>query len=165
LYGMVVDDFNQDGNLDIALNGNDFGTEVTTGRYDALNGLIMLGDGKGNFSAQTILKSGVFIPGDGKSLVKLRGSGNTYLLAASQNNGPLKIFKNNTDQRLIPLKEDDQLLLITLKDGRIRREEIAYGSSFLSQSSRFTKVDDNIQKIEAINARKEKRVIFAAKPE
>ncbi|MEJ7588233.1 MAG: VCBS repeat-containing protein [Ferruginibacter sp.] len=46
LYGMTTDDFNQDGNLDVAVNGNDFGTEVSNGRYDALNGLVMLGDGK-----------------------------------------------------------------------------------------------------------------------
>ena len=46
LYGMVVDDFNGDGNLDVAVNGNDYGNEVTNGRYDALNGLVLLGDGK-----------------------------------------------------------------------------------------------------------------------
>ncbi|MBU3745555.1 MAG: VCBS repeat-containing protein, partial [Sediminibacterium sp.] len=38
--GMVVDDFNGDGNLDIAINGNDYGTEVAVGRYDAMNGLV-----------------------------------------------------------------------------------------------------------------------------
>ncbi len=68
LNGMVVDDFNGDGNLDVALNGNDFGNEVTDGRYDAMNGLVLLGDGKGNFTPQTILQSGIFIPGDGKAL-------------------------------------------------------------------------------------------------
>ena len=40
------------------LAGNDFGTEVTNGRYDAMNGLVLSGDGKGNFIAQTILQSG-----------------------------------------------------------------------------------------------------------
>jgi hypothetical protein len=159
VYGMVVDDFNHDGNLDLALNGNDFGTEVTTGRYDALNGLVLLGDGRGNFSPQTILKSGLFIPGDGKSLIKLRGPRNTYLLAASQNSGPLKIFKNNMVQQVIPLKDDDRIMLITLKNGRIRKEEIGYGSSFLSQSSRLAVINESIQKIEIINARGQTRVI------
>jgi hypothetical protein len=159
VYGMVVDDFNHDGNLDLALNGNDFGTEVTTGRYDALNGLVLLGDGKGNFSPQTILQSGLFIPGDGKSLIKLRGPGNAYLLAASQNSGPLKIFKNNMVHQVVPLKDDDRIMLITLKNGRIRKEEIGYGSSFLSQSSRLAVIDESIQKIEIINARGQTRVI------
>ena len=29
LNGMVVDDFDGDGNLDVAINGNDYGTEVS----------------------------------------------------------------------------------------------------------------------------------------
>ena len=36
LSGIVVDDFDGDGNLDVLLNGNDYGTDVSTGRYDAL---------------------------------------------------------------------------------------------------------------------------------
>jgi hypothetical protein len=47
--GMIADDFDGDGNLDVLINGNDFGTEVSVGRYDALNGLLLKGDGKGNF--------------------------------------------------------------------------------------------------------------------
>ena len=49
LNGMVVEDFDGDGNLDVVMNGNDYGTEVGQGQYDALNGLVLKGDGKGNF--------------------------------------------------------------------------------------------------------------------
>ena len=35
LNGMVAGDVNQDGFLDIIICGNDYGTEVSTGRYDA----------------------------------------------------------------------------------------------------------------------------------
>ena len=160
LYGMVVDDFNHDGNLDVALCGNDFGTEVANGRYDALNGLLLLGDGNGNFSPRTILQSGLYIPGDAKSLVKLRGAGNQYLLAASQNRGPLKIFKNKSAQKLLPLEAGDRLVLYTLKNGKTRREEIYYGSSFLGQSARFIATDSSMQKIEIINNKGIKRSIL-----
>jgi len=44
---MQVDDYDGDGNLDILMNGNDYGTEVSVGRYDALNGLLLKGNGKG----------------------------------------------------------------------------------------------------------------------
>src|SRR5258708_18272954 len=74
INGMVVDDFDGDGNLDVMINGNDFGTEVGVGRYDALNGLMLKGDGKGHFNPQSILQSGVYIPGDGRALVKLQNS-------------------------------------------------------------------------------------------
>ena len=33
INGMVVDDFDDDGNLDVLIDGNDYGTEVGTGRY------------------------------------------------------------------------------------------------------------------------------------
>ena len=41
--GMVAGDFDGDGNLDIVINGNDYGTEVTTGRYDATEWVVIKG--------------------------------------------------------------------------------------------------------------------------
>ena len=40
LLDIVKNDFNQDGNIDIALNGNEFSMSPPLGRYDALNGLV-----------------------------------------------------------------------------------------------------------------------------
>jgi hypothetical protein len=149
LNGMVADDFNGDGNLDVALSGNDYGNEVFNGRYDAMNGLVLLGDGKGNFEAQTILQAGLFIPGNAKAIVKLRGPGNTYLLAGSQNRGPLKLFSHkNGTQKLIPLQQTDKTVFITLINGKKRKEELYFGNSFLSQSCRFLKVDKNVISVE-----------------
>ncbi|MCW3090893.1 MAG: RNA-binding protein [Ferruginibacter sp.] len=159
LYAMVMDDFNQDGNLDVAINGNDYGTEPGNGRYDALNGLVMLGDGKGNFSPLSIVQSGLFIPGDGKALVKCRGANNDYLLAASQNNGPLKIFAMKAKQKIIPLLPNDQYCLYTLKNGKKRREELYHGSSFLSQSTSFITMNASISSIEITNKKGEKRTV------
>ena len=160
LYGMVTDDFNSDGNLDVAICGNDFGTEVTNGRYDAMNGLLLLGDGKGNFKSQTILESGLFIPGDAKALIKLKGANGNYLLAASQNRGPLKIFDTKTPgKKIIPLKPNDKTITITLSNGKTRKEEVYYGSSFLSQSSLFINMNPSVKKIEIANSKGEKRIV------
>jgi len=147
LNGMVTDDFNNDGNLDAALTGNDYGNEVTDGRYDALNGLVLLGDGKGNFAAQTILQSGLFIPEDAKALIRLRGNDARYFIAASQNRGPLKLFSLKTSNKLIPLQSFDVSALITFRNGKKQEREISYGSSFLSQSSRFLSVGDNMSSV------------------
>jgi hypothetical protein len=161
LNGVVVDDFNGDGNLDVALNGNDFGNAVFDGRYDAMNGLLLLGDGKGDFTSQTILQSGVFIPGDGKALIELRGPGNAYLLAASQNRGPLKLFKrNNATQKVIPLQQTDRTVSITLTNGKKRREELYFGNSFLSQSGRFLSVDKNVTSVEVQDSKGKTRLII-----
>lgn len=159
IYAIVVDDFDKDGNIDVAVNGNDFGTETSNGRYDALNGLVMLGDGKGSFEPLTILQSGIFIPGDGKALIKCQGINNQYLLAASQNNGPVKIFRSNTVKKTIALLRDDKYCIYKLKNGKKRKEEFYCGHSFLSQSSPFIIADDNIISIEIINAKGERRII------
>ncbi len=159
LNGMITDDFNGDGNLDVLLNGNDFGTEVTTGRYDALNGLLLKGDGKGNFTPQSILQSGIYIPGNGKALVKLKGSNGNYLVAASQTRDRLKMFTLKKKPVFIDAKPDDISAVITYKNGNVQKEEFYYGSSFLSQSSRFIMVENNIASIVINNRRGEKRTI------
>jgi hypothetical protein len=149
LNGMIADDFNSDGNLDVAITGNDYGNEVSDGRYDALNGLVLLGDGAGNFITQTILQSGFFVPGDAKALIKLRGADNNYLVAASQNKGPLKLFNHKSpNQKLIPLQPLDVSVLVIYKNGKKQKREVNYGSSFLSQSGRFLNVDNNVVSVE-----------------
>jgi len=144
LNGMVVDDFDGDGNLDVLINGNDYGTEVTIGRYDALNGLLLKGDGKGNFIAQSILESGIYIPGNGKAFVKLRNKKGNYLLAASQNRGALKVFELKRKINCISLRPNEVHAEIKYRNGVSRRNEFYYGQSFLSQSARFLNLDSNV---------------------
>jgi hypothetical protein len=161
VFGMVTEDFNADGNLDIAVTGNDYGNEVANGRYDAINGIVAYGNGKGKFLPEPISKSGLFIPGNGKSLVKLRGSNGQLLIAASQNRGPLKIFAGNIEGKPVALHKDDRYIIVHLKDGRRRREEIYHGSSFISQSSCFYFVNDAVRAIDIFNAKNEKRTVTA----
>jgi hypothetical protein len=159
LDGMVVDDFDGDGNLDVAISGNDFGTEVGTGRYDAFNGLLLKGDGKGNFKPLTIQQSGIYIPGDGKAIVKLMGAKGNYLLAASQNKGPLKIFSLKKAVKTVRLEPLDTYAIITYKSGRTQKQEFYYGTSFLSQSARFLTVDGMMKSVEITNSLGKKRSV------
>ncbi|MCR8560733.1 VCBS repeat-containing protein [Mucilaginibacter sp. BJC16-A38] len=147
LNGMVVDDFDGDGNLDVAISGNDYGTEVSTGRYDAFNGLLLKGDGNGNFKPLTIMQSGIYIPGDGKALVKLMGAKGNYLLAATQNRDVMKIFELKKTVRNIPLKPLDVFATIKYKNGRTGKLEFYNGTSFLSQSGRFFNIDQSMQSV------------------
>jgi hypothetical protein len=159
INGMTVDDYDNDGNLDIVLNGNDWGTEVSVGRYDALNGLLLKGDGKGNFVAQSIIESGIYIPGNGKALVSLKGKKDKYLLAAGQNRGPLKIFELNSRVSFVSLQPDDVSAELTYKNGIKRKLEFYYGSSFLSQSGRFLKTDETMKSINISKVSGEKKNI------
>jgi hypothetical protein len=151
INGMDVEDFDGDGNLDIIMNTNDFGTDVNVGRYDALNGLYLKGDGKGNFIPKTILQSGIFIPGNGKSLAALRGANGHYLEAATQNRGPLKVFELKRTNKMIPVLPSDVSAILQYKNGRIRKQEFYYGSSFLSQSARFLTLDENLKSVVIMN--------------
>ena len=153
INGMITDDFDGDGNLDICMNTNDYATVPSYGRYDALNGLILKGDGKGKFTPLNILQSGIFIPQNGKALVKFRSSEGKYLIAASQNKGPLKVFQLNKNYSFLPLYADDVSAIIVYKDGRHQKRETGYGNSFLSQSARFIPVDSSMSSIEITNSK------------
>ena len=160
LNGMQVGDFNGDGNLDVAICGNDYSNEIVAGRYDAMDGLVLLGDGAGNFAPQSILQSGFYVPGDAKALVALKGADGSYLLAASQNKGDLKLFKSKLNtQHIVPVQPADRVAYITLNNGKKRKEELYFGTSFLSQSARFVENNNSIKQIEIVNARGEKRLI------
>jgi len=148
INGMIADDFDGDGNLDVLMNGNDFGTNVSVGRYDALNGLLLKGDGNGGFTPLTIQRSGIYIPGDGKALVKMVGSKGHYQVAASQNRDMVKLFELNRGVQLIKVDPDDRMAIIHFKNGKIQKEEFYYGSSFLSQSARFISVTDSVSFID-----------------
>jgi hypothetical protein len=120
------------------------GTDVSTGRYDAGNGLFLKGEGKGNFTSLSILQSGWFIPGNGKAVAALRDKNGNVLIAAGQNRGPLKMYRLKRSVKTLLLNRDDVSLMIKYKNGKTQKRELNYGSSFLSQSARFTIIDNNV---------------------
>jgi len=159
INGMVTDDIDGDGNLDIVASTNDFGTEVTTGRYDALNGLVLKGDGEGNFRPVTIRESGIFLPADGKSMIRIMSAKGNYHLIASQNKGELKCWSKRSPLPLVKLNGNDDFAMVSLKNGKQRRQEFYFGDSFLSQSSRFMTFTPAVSKIEVTDHNKQKRVL------
>jgi len=67
----LVQDFDKDGNLDILGVGNNFSAEVETIRYDGGRGVLLLGDGKGNFKQLSPNESGFFVNTDAKDMVMI----------------------------------------------------------------------------------------------
>jgi hypothetical protein len=159
LCGMQVADYDGDGNLDVVITGNDYGTEVGIGRYDALNGLMLKGDGKGGFTPLSIWQSGIYIPGNGKSLVQLRNSQKECLLAATENSGPLRVFKLNKKITCLPVQSNDEYAIIELKNGKKRRVEFYYGMSYLSQPSRLLNINDAVSSVQIFNTKGESRTV------
>ncbi|MXV50877.1 RNA-binding protein [Pedobacter sp. HMF7647] len=159
LCGMVVDDFDGDGNLDVVINGNDFGTSVNDGRYDAFNGLFLKGNGHGEFKPLSILKSGIYLPGNGKATIKVAGRNGSYLLAATQNKGAMKVFELKRKTKTLRLNPDDVRYTVSYSNGKKNTQEAYYGTSFLSQSSRFIKFDAGMRSINITNNKGVKRTI------
>jgi len=78
----------------------------------------------------------------------MAGSKGNYLVAASQNRDHVRLFELNTKKRLIRVEPDDRKAIIHFKNGKIQKEEMYYGSSFLSQSAQFISVDENVSFID-----------------
>jgi hypothetical protein len=148
IFGIVADDFDGDGHLDALLVGNDFGNEVLIGRYDALNGLLLRGDGKGDFTPLTIAQSGFYVPGDAKGLARLAGPNGQSRFVATQNRGPLNVFQPEKSTRLVRLQPLDTVAELTHADGRKQREELPYGGSFYSQSGRWLSVPVGVKSVQ-----------------
>lgn len=89
---IVCNDADSDGNPDLILAGNEYQAEVMIGRYDASYGLLLKGDGKGNFIPLTPSSSRLIIDGDVKDL-KVISTAKEKILLAAVNDEKLKAFK------------------------------------------------------------------------
>jgi hypothetical protein len=160
LNGMVADDFNGDGFIDLFVNTNDYGADPNVGRYDALNGLVLKGNGDCTFTPLTMLQSGITIKGNGKALTKLLSKKGGYLVAAAQNRGPLLLFKTReANQRIIRWNADDAYAIMEYGNGKKQRAEACFGSSFLSQNSRFFTLNSAVKKCTVYDNKGKARVI------
>lgn len=158
INGMIVEDLDQDGHLDVLLVANDFGNETSTGRYDASNGLLLKGDGKGNFTPFTQSSTGFYVPGNAKGLAQMASPDGRRMVIATQNRGPLKVFRQAAAPlKWLPLQTGDAYALIQTNDGKTRRQELYYGASFLSQSVRKLPLTGMEKSVEIVDFKGQKR--------
>ena len=164
VYGMLSDDVDNDGKLDLLLVGNDYGMEPYSGRHDAFNGLCLKGDGKGNFKALPVPESGFFVAGDAKGLAKIHTATNEEIFIATQNQDSIvvsaKTALHPAIAKWIKLKPDDMCADVIYKNGDKRRVEFYYGSTYLSQSSRTFAFTKDMQKLTITNFKGAKRETF-----
>jgi enediyne biosynthesis protein E4 len=147
VFGIVPTDIDADGNLDLMLNGNDFGTEVSMGRYDASIGLILRGDGRGNFATMHLDQSGVCIHGDSKVLALL-STANRDLIISAANRGKIQAYEMPVSGgSILSVSRDVVRIEIVTDKGRSILRELYYGNGFLSQSSRRIVIPRNAAKV------------------
>lgn len=160
--GIIATDVNEDGRLDAVMVGNNFGNEVFSGRYDALNGLILLGDGHGGFKPLTRSESGFYVPGDAKALACLFSPAGD-LFIASQNQDSLRVFgwdKKRSLPLFVPSPLDTKAEFI-FADGHVQKVELYYGSGYLSQSSRCVRIPVGVKEITVYDSKGGTRKVSA----
>ncbi|SDG22445.1 FG-GAP repeat-containing protein [Dyadobacter soli] len=88
-------DCDGDGKLDLVLSGNAYSPDASIGRFDAMYGLCLKGDGKGNFAPLSPTASGLALRGDNRSLVLLKAGGKPSLLIGAANSGKLEVYRHS----------------------------------------------------------------------
>ena len=94
VYAILVDDYNEDGNMDILLGGNLHRAKPETGIYDGSYGLLLKGDGSGSFKPLSSTESGVFIKGEVRALETLSVGANKMVIVGRNNEYPIGLNVN-----------------------------------------------------------------------
>jgi hypothetical protein len=149
-YGMLATDANGDGVLDVLLVGNSYGPETQAGRDDASIGAVLLGDGRGGFTYVNGSASGFFVPGNARAVADVLIDDRRSLVLVTQNGDTLRTFApaRPSDAHAVRVQPLDSYALLTDAQGRTARVELPYGSTYLSQSSRYLRIGRQI-----VNAR------------
>lgn len=90
---IITSDLNADGKPDLVLVGNDYGQQIETGPVDSGNGLVLLNDGKGNFTPRPGCLSGLWAMLDARSAKLIVGADGKKRLLVGNNNDKMQVFE------------------------------------------------------------------------
>ena len=93
IYSIKSGDYNGDGNIDILLGGNFTKSRVKFGHYDAIRGVFLAGDGKGNFIPINVNESGIMISGEIRDIKHIKTVTDSDYLIFSRNNESPELIK------------------------------------------------------------------------
>ena len=166
-FGTVLQDFNADGNLDLCIAQNFMQPQPETGQMDGGLGILLLGDGDGQFRCLNPKESGISVPGQGMALTVCDWNGDAAPdLLMSVNDDESQAWMNqsspvSTAHRFALLLESEtgnqraigsRVTVIRKNDRQVH--EITAGSGYLSQSTtQLFLVSDSTNPIISIDIR------------
>ncbi len=143
-FGIGCADFNGDGHPDIVLAQNFHAVQIETPRNDGGQGLLLLGDGTGNFEAVSGDKSGIQLNGEFRSLaVADYNHDGRPDFACAENDGALRVFKNRSGRAGVRVKLVGKgsnrmgigAKIRAISKGKTSSQIISCGSGYWSQHS------------------------------
>jgi hypothetical protein len=156
VFGTILEDINEDGNLDIIHAGNFYGPDREMWRFDAGVGQVLLGNGKGEFSPLSVLESGVYVPGEARAAitVPLKDKNAVHFIIASCKNKVQTFQKRlSNGSKIIGIdpKKKINKAIVQFKNGQKRMTEFYMGSGYYSQSSHYVLVNKDVKEITFMN--------------
>ena len=161
MFGTVVDDFNEDGILDILTHGNFYNTDIEITRHDANTGLLLIGKGNGEFTPLRSYQTGFWSDGDTKSLVVLLNNTKEPVYVCAATNMPVKAFKlAGKNAKMVALQPKDAYGIITMSDGKTRKMEFCAGSGYLSECSKFFRLTPQMKQVDVFDVKGNPRTVY-----
>jgi hypothetical protein len=146
-FGVVVTEFDGDGQADLCLVQNFHAPQRETGRMNGGLGLVALGFGNGTFASVWPDESGLVVPGEARSLAVTDLNGDGWPdLAVGLHGAELLAFeaRGSRSNRILNVRLSGKngnpaavgaRVTLHLKSGAARTAEIYAGGGYLSQSS------------------------------
>ena len=92
VYSIASGDYDGDGNMDLILAGNFYGSRLKFGHLDANRGVVLLGNGDGSFVSVPNHKSGIYLDGEVRDMAQISVSPGKEILLFAPNNDSLQIY-------------------------------------------------------------------------
>ena len=153
--GIVAEDINMDGLLDLIMVGNSFGQDVVHGRYDASVGSVLINHGSNNFKSFNFDQTSFEVKGDARAMARIELSNGNSGVLVTQNNDSLKLFtiNNYRGAKRVRIENSEVMALLSLSDGSRRKIEFTVGGSYLSQSSKSIVSSPSVELIEFFDSK------------
>ncbi len=98
VFGIVADDLDEDGKIDIWLGGNFYAVKPQVGRLNASKGVFLKGNGGKSFTYIPVRESGIRVEGEVRDAGVIKASGTKYLIVGRNNASVLLFVKNSKKQ-------------------------------------------------------------------
>jgi len=125
-----------------------------------MTGLLLAGDGKGNFTARTSKETGFNADRSVKGMSAITLGDGSGLLLVANNNSSMQAYRvNQRSSRRIALERGEEYAVMTTPAGGKFKQEFYRGSGYLSQSSRIVDLPKGVNEATIFSAGKKSRTI------